>query len=173
MCNFRNCGNLSPGPDFLHNEGNIGKGGKGIAPGMQVDQIVVATPGQRALSANPERALLETCKPACGIRFGKVPVPSFVILHACLGNEWCSVCESAYCIGQVVMRFALKRVANRERGMLRNRQSVPCGKLRVNITACVIHNQGMILKPHEKALFELTTEWLSDHGARFEARNPS
>jgi len=45
-----------------------------------------------AHSSNPEGALLEECEPSCGFRFGEVTIPSFVILHACLGDERFSVC---------------------------------------------------------------------------------
>ncbi len=153
--------------------GNVSKGRKRLAPGMQKDQVVVATFGQGALSANPEGALLETCKPACGLRFGEVAIPPFVILHACLSDERFSVRERTHGIGQIVMGFVLKRVANREWRMLRDRQPIGRGKLWVNVATHVVRDQRMIFKPHQKAFFELATERLPDYGTRFEARNPS
>src|SRR5690242_13191275 len=60
---FFNAGNLSPGPDLLQGNGNISKGRKCLAPGMQKNQVVVTTFGKGALSPNPEDALLQTCKP--------------------------------------------------------------------------------------------------------------
>ena len=72
-------------------------------------------------STERERGVRET---ACSFRFSEVTIPSFVVLHALLSDERCSVCESAYDIGQVMMGVVLKRVANRERGMLWNRQPV-------------------------------------------------
>ncbi len=42
-------GNVSNGPDLLQSAGNIGKGRKALASGMQVDQIVVALFGQGPL----------------------------------------------------------------------------------------------------------------------------
>ena len=54
---------------------------------MQEDQIVVALSGESALRPNPEDAALEACQPTCGLRFGEVAIPPFVILHARLGDE--------------------------------------------------------------------------------------
>ena len=88
---------------------------------MQEDKIVVATFGKLALGANPEGPLLQADKPSCGLGFDQVTISPFVILHACLSDERCSVCQHAHDIGQVMMGFVLKRVANRERGVLRNR----------------------------------------------------
>ncbi|WP_165423394.1 hypothetical protein [Ktedonosporobacter rubrisoli] len=36
---------------------------------------------------NPEEPLPKAGQPSWGLRFGEVAIPSFVILHACLGNE--------------------------------------------------------------------------------------
>ncbi|EFH83038.1 hypothetical protein [Ktedonobacter racemifer] len=88
---------------------------------MQKDQIVVATFRQGPLGTNPESALLQAGKPSCGLGFDQVTISPFVILHARLGEERCSVGERAHEIGQVMMGGVLKRVANRKRGMLRNR----------------------------------------------------
>ena len=120
-----------------------------IAPGMQEDQIVVATFGQGTLGADPEGTLLETCEPSCGLGTGLVPIPPFVILHTRLGDERFSVCQSAHDIRQIVMGFALKRVANRERRMLRDRQPVLRGELRVNVATRVVYNQWVIFKPEQ------------------------
>ncbi len=79
---------------------------------MQKDQVVVATFGKCALGANPENALLKASESSCGLRFGEVTIPSFVILHARLGDEWLPVGERAHYIGQVVMGFIFKCVAN-------------------------------------------------------------
>jgi hypothetical protein len=140
---------------------------------MQEDQVVVATFGKSALSPNPEGALLQAGEPSCGLGFGKVTIPPFVILHARLGDERFSVGQSSHRIGQVVMGFVLKRVANGEWRMLRDRQPVGRGKLRVNIATRVACNQRVVFEPHQKPFFELATKRLSDHGARFEAGNPS
>src|SRR5205823_1737037 len=113
-----------PGPDLRQDGGNVGKGGKRFASGMQKDQIVMATFRQGTLGANPEGALLQAGKPSCGLGFGQVTIFPFVILHACLGEERCSVGERAHEIGQVMMGGVLKRVANRERSVLWNWQSI-------------------------------------------------
>src|SRR5713101_9660623 len=84
-------GDFSPGPDFLQSGGNVAKGGKRFAPGMQKNQIVGAAFGKGALGANPENALLKASESSCGLRFGEVTIPSFVILHTRLGDEWLSV----------------------------------------------------------------------------------
>jgi len=115
----------------------------------------------------------EACKPSRGLGFGEVAISPFVILHARLGDERFSVGQSAHDIGQIVMGFVLKRIANREWRVLRDRQPVGRGKLRVNIATRVVRNQWMIFKPHQKAFFELATKRLPDNGARFKARNPS
>src|SRR5258706_8814234 len=117
-CYLCDLGHFSPRPDLRQNGGNVGKCGKRLAPGMQKDQVVVETFGQGALSANPEGALLQACEPSCGLRFGEVTIPPFVILHARLGDERFSVGQSAYDIGQILMRFILERVANREWSVL-------------------------------------------------------
>src|ERR1051326_8347795 len=140
---------------------------------MQEDQVVAATFGQRMLGANPEGALLEAGKPSCGLGFGEVAISSFVFLHARLGDERCSVGERSYDIGQILMGLILKRVANREWRVVRDRQPVGRGKLWADVATCVTFDQGMIFKPQKKTFFELTTKRLPDHGARFEARNPS
>src|SRR5207253_5498641 len=44
-------GDFSPRPDLLQGGGNLGKGWKRLAPGMQVDQIVVALLGKCPLRA--------------------------------------------------------------------------------------------------------------------------
>jgi hypothetical protein len=84
---FFDAGDLSPGPDLLHGQGNVSKGGKTLTPGMQEDEIVVARPGERLFCADPEDASLEACKPTCGHRFGEIAITPFVILHARLGDE--------------------------------------------------------------------------------------
>src|SRR5437016_9571718 len=166
-------GHFSPRPDGVYSLGNVSKGGKRFAPDMQKDQIVVATFRQGTLSANPEGALLQAGKPSCGLGFDQVPISPFVILHACLSNERCSVGQRAYDIGQVMMGGVLKRVANGKRGMLWDRQSILRGKLRANIATCVTGNERVIFEPQKKTFFELTTKRLSDDRARFVARNPS
>src|SRR5579859_6552769 len=80
-------GNFSPGPDFLQSGGNVGKGGKALSPGMQVDQIVVPLDRECLLYSNPENALLDVCEPSCGLRFGEVAITALVIFHARLGDE--------------------------------------------------------------------------------------
>src|SRR5437588_3604555 len=146
---FFNAGNLSPEPDLLQSGGNISKGRKHLAPGMQKDQVVVATFGQSALSANPEDASLQTCEPSCSLRFGKVAIPPFVILHTRLSNERLPVRQSPHHIGQVVMGLVLKRVANDEWCISGDRQPVRRGKLWVNVATRVVRNQGMIFKPEQ------------------------
>src|SRR5205085_3477716 len=145
-------------PDLRQDGGNVAKCGKRFASGMQEDQIVVATFGKLALGANPEGPLLQADKPSCGLGFDKVTISPFVILHARLGDERCSVGQSAHDIGQVMMGFVLKRVANRERCMLWDRQSVLRGKRWVNIATRVGDNQGMIFEPQKKAFFELAAK---------------
>src|SRR5438067_12637913 len=117
-------GHFSPLPDLRQDGSNIGKGRKRFASGVQEDQVVVATFRQGTLGANPEGALLQACKPSGGLGFSKVTISPLVILHARLGNERCSVGQSAHEIGQVMMGVVLKCVANRERGVLWNRQSI-------------------------------------------------
>ncbi len=133
----------------------------------------MATFRQGTLGANPEGPLLQACKPSGGLGFSKVTISPLVILHARLSEERCSVGQSAHEIGQVMMGVVLKCVANRERGVLWNRQSILRGKLRANVTTRVAGNQRVILKPQHEAFFELATKRLSDHRARFVARNPS
>ncbi len=87
-----------------------------------------------AHGANPEGPLLQACKPSGGLGFSKVTISPLVILHARLSEERCSVGQSAHEIGQVMMGVVLKCVANRERGVLWNRQSILRGKLRANVT---------------------------------------
>jgi hypothetical protein len=67
-------GHFSPRPDLRQDGGNVGKGGKRFASGMQKDQIVVATFRQGPLRANPEGALLQAGKPSCGLGFGEVTI---------------------------------------------------------------------------------------------------
>jgi hypothetical protein len=133
----------------------------------------VATFGKCALGANPEGALLEACKPSCGLGTGLVAIPSFVILHARLGDERFSVGQRSHDIGQIMMGFVLKRVADGEWRVFGDRQSIGRGKLRANVAARIALDQGMIFKPQKETFFELATERLPDSGARFEARNPS
>jgi hypothetical protein len=140
---------------------------------MQVDQIVVATFGKSALSPNPENASLQACKPSCGFRFGEITITSFVILHACLGDERLPVCHSAHRIGQVVMGLVFKRVADGEWRVFWDGQSIGGSKLRANVATRIAFDQGMIFKPQKETFFELATEWLPDSRACFEAGNPS
>src|SRR6266700_7540561 len=94
-------GDFSPGPDFLQGGGNFAKGRKRLAPGMPKNQVVVTTFGKSALRPNPEDTSLQVCKPSCRLRFGKVTIPPFVILHACLSNEWLPVRQSSHHIRQI------------------------------------------------------------------------
>ncbi len=71
------------------------------------------------------------------------------------------------------MGFALKRVANREWCMFRDRQSIGRGELRANVATCIAFHQGMVFEPQKETFFELATERLPDSGIHFEARNPS
>src|SRR5712692_8285168 len=80
-------GNVPDGPDLLQSAGNVGKGRKALASGMQVDQIVVALFGQGTLSPNPEGTSLNACEPTGRLCFGKVAITAVVVFHACLGNE--------------------------------------------------------------------------------------
>src|SRR5271157_4692679 len=158
--------NVSNGPDLLQSAGNVGKGRKALAPGMQVDQIVVALFGQGTLRPNPEGASLNACEPAGRLCFGKVAITALVVLHACLGNERRSIRQVPDGIRQIVMGFALESVANRKRRVLGDRQSIGCGKLWANIAARVADHQRMVFKPEEEALFKLATEWELDRGRR-------
>src|SRR5438876_10264451 len=87
-CHLFDAGDFSPRPDRGEAGGNISEGGKRLAPGMQKDQVEGATFGECAHGADPENTLLQACESSCSFRFGEVPIPSFVILHACLSNEW-------------------------------------------------------------------------------------
>ena len=51
-------GNVSNGPDLLQRDGNVVKGRKVLAPGMQVDEVVVTVFGKATLRSNPEGASL-------------------------------------------------------------------------------------------------------------------
>ena len=115
---------------------------------------------------------MQAYEPAGGFRFGEVTISPFVILHACLGDERFVVCQRSHDIRQVVMGSALKRVANRKWRVVWDRQSIGARKLRANIAARIAFHLGMIFKPQQETFFELATERLPDHGARFEARNP-
>jgi hypothetical protein len=84
-------GHFSPGPDLWQDGSNVSKGRKRFAPRMQKDQIVVATFRQGPLLANPKSALLQAGKPSCGLGLGQITIFPFVIFHACLGEERCSV----------------------------------------------------------------------------------
>jgi len=77
-----NSGDFSPRPDFLHGPGYVSKGRKALSPGMQEDQIVVTKFRECLFGPNPEDPLPKAGQPSCGLRFGKVVIPSFVILHA-------------------------------------------------------------------------------------------
>src|SRR5215468_2729318 len=167
-------GDFSPGPDLLQGPGHVGKGRKVLTPGMQEHQIVVALADERVLRPQPEDASLEACQPPCGLGFGEVTIPPFVILHARLGDEQLPMPQSAYHIGQVGMRFALKRVANREWCVLRDGQAVGGRKWRTNVATSVTDDLGVVFEPEQEPLFELTTEWLPDRGssARLETGNP-
>jgi hypothetical protein len=111
-------GNFSSGPDLLQSGSNVGKGRKALSSGMQVDQIVMALFCQCALSPNPEGIPLNACEPAGCFCFGKVAITALVVLHSRLGNERRSIREGPDDIGQVVMRFPLKHIANRKRRFL-------------------------------------------------------
>ena len=159
----------------MHGGSNVGKGRKRLAPGMQEDQIVVVRSGECPLGANPEDASLDACEPSCGLRFGEVAITPFVILHARLGDEQLPVRQRPHDIGQILMGFALKRVANGEWRMFGDGQSVGRGKLRANVATRVADHLGMVFEPQQKSLFELATERLPDRGCRtrLEAGNPS
>src|SRR5216683_1213992 len=116
-----NTRDFSPGPNILQGGSNVAKGWKRFAPGMQEDEIVVARFCQPAFRANPENASLYACELACGFRFGKVPIPSFVIFHASLSDERLTAHKRSHHIGEIVMGFILKRVTNGERCVLRDR----------------------------------------------------
>jgi hypothetical protein len=172
--NLFNTGNFSGGPDFLQSHDNVGICGKVLSASMQVGQIVVSLDRERLLSANPENALLNVCEPSCSLCFGKVTITAFVIFHPRLSDEWLPRCESPYNIGKVIVKVALKRVANREGGMLGDRKTIGISKLRTNVATCVALHLGVIFKPENEAFFELATERLFDRGSRahLEAGDP-
>src|SRR5437879_3330029 len=93
------------------------------------------------------RSLVAGMQAVGRLGFSKVTISPLVILHARRSSERCSVGQSAHEIGQVMMGVVLKCVANRERGVLWNRQSILRGKLRANVTTRVAGNQRVILKP--------------------------
>src|SRR5260370_36059690 len=101
-------GDFSPGPDFLQCGGNFAKGGKYLAPSMQENQVVGSTFGKCVLSANPENAPLQACEPSCSFRFGEVTIPSFVILHARLGDERLPGGHSSHPLGHAVMCLVVR-----------------------------------------------------------------
>ena len=123
--------------------------------------------------ANPEGALLQADEPSCGLGFGKVTIPSFVILHACLSDERLPGGERAHRIGQVVMGLVLKRVADGEWRVFWDGQSIGESPLRSNITPRVARDQRMVFEPQKETFFKLATERLPDSGTCFEAGNPS
>jgi hypothetical protein len=90
---------------------------------------------------------LEACKPACGLRFGEVTIPPFVILHARFGDEQLAMRERPDHIGQVVMRFALERVANGEGRVVRERQTVGGRKRRANVATGIPDDLGVVFEP--------------------------
>src|SRR5260370_21895321 len=56
-------------------------------------------------------------------------------------------------------------------GQRQKRQPVRRGERSPDVTPSVALHLGMIFKPEHEAFFELSTERLTDSGARFEARN--
>jgi hypothetical protein len=133
-----------------------------LLTGMQKDQIVVETFGKTTLGPNREGAFLQSGEPACGLSFGEVAIPPFVILHARLSDERCSVGECPHDIGQMVMRFILEHVANRERRVLWDRQPIGVRKLWADVATRVAFDQGIIFKPQKETFFELATKRLCD-----------
>src|SRR5258708_15783506 len=172
-CHLADRDHFSPRPDLGYGGGDDSKGWKHLAPSMQVDQVVVPPFGKGVLSPNPENASLRAGRLSCGFRFGEITTPSFVILHARLGDERLPVCQRAHCIGQVVMGLILKRVADGEWRVFWDGQSIGLGKLWTNVTPRVAFDQRMVFEPQKETFFKLATEWLPDSGARFEARHPS
>lgn len=75
------------------------KAGNALREAGQKDQIVVATFRQGVFGTNPEGAVLQSGEPSCGLGFGEIAIPPFVILHARLSDERCSVRECPRDIG--------------------------------------------------------------------------
>lgn len=106
--------------------------------------------GKCSLRPNPEDALLDACEPSCGFRFGEVAIPPFVILHTRLSNEQLPVCQHPHHIGEILMRLALKRVANGEWRVFWDGQSVGRSKLGANVATCVGGYLGMVVERSRK-----------------------
>src|SRR2546422_4749396 len=100
---------FSPQPHLMHGGGKVSKRRKRLTPGMQEDQVVVALWSESPFSPNPEDARLRACERSCGLRFGEVAIPPFVILHARLGDEQFPVRQRPHYIGQIVMGLVLER----------------------------------------------------------------
>ncbi len=96
---------------------------------------------------NPVDPLLDACEPSRCLRFGEVAITSLIILHPRLGDERFPVGQRPHHIGKILMRLPLKRVANGERCMFWDWQSVCARKLRANVATCVGSNLRMIVKP--------------------------
>ena len=79
--------------------------------------------------------------------FSEIAIPPFVILHTRLVDKRLPVCQRSYHIGQIMMRFILERVANREWPVLRDRQPIGVRKLWADVATRVAFDQGMIFKP--------------------------
>ena len=99
-----------------------------------------------AHGANPVDASLYACQATCCLRFGEVAILPFVILHPRLGDEQLPIRQRAHDIGQVVMGFAFKDVADGKRRVLGDGQSVGGGKLGTNITTSIADHLRMILQ---------------------------
>src|SRR5260370_38251075 len=102
---------------------------------------------------NPKDPSVKQSEPLCRLTFGEVAIPPFVILHARLGDERFPACQSAHHIRQILMGLALKRVADGEWRVFRDRQSIGRGKLRANVATCVAFLLGMTFKPQKETFF--------------------
>src|SRR5256885_9404974 len=67
---------------------------------------------------------------------------------------------------QIVMRFALERVANRKGRVFRRGQAIGRRKRLTNVATRVALHLGMVFEPQQEAFFELATERLDRKSTR-------
>jgi len=91
--------------------------------------------GERLLGAQPIDAVLDARQPTGGLSFGLLARLSFLIFQPCLGDEQPAVRQRSHHIGQVVMGFALKDIADGERCFLWHGEPVGGRKLGADVAA--------------------------------------
>src|SRR6266571_2971387 len=110
-----------------------------------------------------------------GLGFGLLTCLSFLIFQPRLCNEQLAIRQRSNDIRQVMMGFALKNIANGERGILWSRQSVGGCKVGIDVAASIPSHLGMVFQVHQEPFLQLATERLPDmmRVPRFEAGNPT